>query len=67
MTGSVEFKHFLTTESLFLQASLYECNILGPQIHGTCIFLFKIAVFLHVCVTVECLCSLLNTWRQGFS
>lgn len=27
MTGTVEAKCFLTTESLFLQASLYECNI----------------------------------------
>lgn len=54
MTGPVDA---VAIDSLFLQASLYECNILGAQIYRTHIYLFIIEVFLHVCVTVEFLCS----------
>lgn len=48
MTGSVEAQCFLAIDSLFLQASLHGCNILGPQIYGTHIYLFIIEVFLHL-------------------
>jgi len=66
MTGLVDAKCFLAIDILFLQTSLYECNVLGPQMYRTHINLFIIKVFLHVCVMAEFCCSLLDTWRQSF-
>lgn len=57
MTSPVEAKCFLAIDRLFLQASLYEGSILGPQIYRTHIYRFIVDVSLHVCVMVEFLCS----------
>lgn len=53
MTGPAEAKCFLAIDSLFLQAPLSDCNILGPQIYRTCIYLFIIDIFSHVSIIVE--------------
>lgn len=66
MTGPLEAVCSWAIDSLFLQASVYGCNMLAPQ-------LYKLHVSVHNWSSHACLCyarvslscSLLNIWRQS--